>query len=369
MERHPVTSATRGTRRTGLRLVTRVVLVWLVVGCAASVHGCGPAEPVVVSREALGTVVSITAYGEDPAAVRAAVEDAYDVMDSVEREVDAYDAASAISAFNASPYDPVALPASAITALDAVSALGVSAEFSPSLLAVTGLYRFGEGGVVPEPADLTLALVVSRGFGCVGDGTAVFARPATLDARLEPGGSLAPGLDLGGAAKGLALDRAREALRENPAVTAALISSGSSTVTLGTKPDGSAWRIGIEDPRDASAVVATFAFEADGALSTSGDYQRYFEAGGLRYHHILDPATGLPARGLRSLTVAGSSLSGLHSDILSTALFVRGEESAGEYARTAGLALFTVNDKGRTLVVPAPENSGLAVAEEALPKP
>ncbi len=178
-----------------------------------------------------------------------------------------------------------------------------------------------------------------------------------------------PGLDFGGAAKGLALDRAREALRASDAVSAAIITSGSSTVTLGTKPDGSVWRIGIEDPRDTGTVVATFSFDGDGALSTSGDYQRYFEVDGVRYHHILDPATGLPARGLRSLTVAGAGLSGLDSDILSTALFVRGGEAAAAYAEEHGVGLYTVNDEGRTRVVPAPSRSGLSIAEVATPQP
>ena len=113
-----------------------------------------------------------------------------------------------------------------------------------------------------------------------------------------------------------------------------------------------------------SRVVAVFQFTGDGALSTSGDYQRFYESGGVRYHHILDPATGLPARGVRSLTVAGASLSGLQSDILSTALFVRGAEGATDYSQERGIALLVVDDEGRTLVVPAPEDSGVGVAAE-----
>ncbi|MBN1192667.1 MAG: FAD:protein FMN transferase, partial [Coriobacteriia bacterium] len=214
-----------------------------------------------------------------------------------------------------------------------------------------------------------IALAASKTFVRSEGGIGEFMRGDNPDARLNAGGELAPGLDLGGAAKGLALDRAREVLRASGAVSAALISSGSSTVTLGTKPDGSVWRIGIEDPRDPDSVVATFAFEGDGALSTSGDYQRFFEAEGRRYHHILHPATGFPVQGLRSLTVAGSTLSGLDSDILSTALFVRGVDEASDYARDHGIALYSVDSEGRALLVPAPEGSGLTVAEEATPEP
>jgi thiamine biosynthesis lipoprotein len=344
-----------------LVLITAMSLVTLV--------GCGADEPVIVSREALGTVVSITAYGEDEEAVRAAIEGAFGAMNAVEASLNAYDPNTPLSQFNATPYKPVALPADATAILDTVAAIGVSADFSPTLLGVTKLYNFEGGGTVPDPADLALALAASRTFTRSDGGVGEFMRGDNPDARLDTGGALAPGLDLGGAAKGLALDRAREVLRASGVVTAALISSGSSTVTFGTKPDGGVWRIGIEDPRDPEAIVATFAFEGDGALSTSGDYQRYFEADGRRYHHIIHPATGLPARGVRSLTVAGTSLSGLNSDILSTALFVRGADEARSYATDNGIALYVVDDGGRALVVPAPEDSGLSVAEEAKPKP
>lgn len=349
----------------------RTLIALLALTCALSTAaGCIPADaPVVESREALGTVVSITAYGPDEAAVSDALDDAFAAMAEVEAELDAYDKTSALAAFNVDPYQPGVLPDTARDILDEIVSLDVSAEFSPSLLAVMRLYAFQEGGHVPESADLALALLAARRFGCDGDGRASFSRLATVDARLEPGGELAPGLDLGGAAKGLAMDRARESLRASGAVTAALITSGSSTVTLGTKPDGSAWRIGIEDPRDPETVVATFAFTADGALSTSGDYQQYFEADGRRYHHILDPETGLPASGVRSLTIAGTALSGLDSDILSTALFVRGIDGAAAYADEHDLALYAVDDEGQALLVPAPESNGLTVAETATPQP
>jgi thiamine biosynthesis lipoprotein len=214
----------------------RTLIVLIAAACAlAPAAGCGsPDEPVVVSREALGTVVSVTAYGPDEAAVRDAIDDAFTVMAEVEAELDAHDGSSALAAFNASPYEPTALPDTAREILDEIVTLGVSAEFSPSLRSVTSLYAFEDGGRVPDPADLALALLAASRFGCDGDGGASFARLATVDARLEPGGELAPGLDLGGAAKGLAMDRARESLRSSGAVTAALVTSGSSTVTLGT---------------------------------------------------------------------------------------------------------------------------------------
>ncbi|MDY0340397.1 MAG: FAD:protein FMN transferase [Coriobacteriia bacterium] len=342
------------------RITAVLLLITLVV-----LPGCSLADPVVVSREALGTVVSVTAYGEDESAVRAAIDDSFTVMAEIAGPLDAYTSGSDTAAFNRQPYTAGPLPPRAADILDEIEALEVGDAFSPTLFAVTRLYDFEGARTLPDTDDLALAVTASDRFVRQEDGTALFSRLMDTDVRLEPDGPLAPGLDLGGAAKGLALDAARESLRGSDAVTAALISSGSSTVTLGTKPDGGVWRIGIEDPRDLSRVLAVFSFEGDGALSTSGDYQRYFEVDGERYHHILDPTTGLPARGVRSLTIAGASLSGLDSDILSTALFVRGAHNALAYAAEHGAALMVVDAEGRTLVVPAPENSGVTVSEEA----
>lgn len=340
----------------------------VLFGAMLALGGCSK-KPVVVSREALGTVVTVTAYGEDEEAVAAAIEGAYAAMAEVEGQLDAYNNASAIAQFNANPYTPAPIPADANTILDEISVLGVGADFSPTLLGVVRLYDFEGSPKVPSDADLALAVAQAKTFRRNPDGTVEFMRGDNPDARLDAGGLLAPGLDFGGAAKGLALDRARESLKASGAVTAAIISSGSSTVTFGTKPDGGDWVIGIEDPRDPERVVATFTFEADGALSTSGDYQRYFEADGRRYHHILHPSTGRPADGLRSLTVAGTSLAGVHSDILSTALFVMGPGEAQEWATDHSIAMYAVDTGGRALVVPAPDDSGLKVDEKRDPEP
>lgn len=283
-------------------------------------------EPLRDSREALGTVVAMTAYGPDEAAMRATADVAYAAMEAVETELDAHDPDSAIGRVNAAP-DPefTALPPRGEAVLDAICVLEVREWFSPQLWAATAAWGFEEGGRVPTDAELATALADGR-------------------------------WDFGGAAKGLALDEAAAALEADRTVSAALISSGSTTLAFGSKPDGEPWRIGVEDPRDTQAVIATVEATGDITVSTSGDYQRYFERDGVRYHHILDPVTGMPARGLWSLTVIGD-ISGLDSDILSTALFVAGADSAIAYAEEHGLGLVLVNDEGRTRVVPGPQGA------------
>lgn len=334
---------------------------WLVAAAVAvSATGCAAQQPPVrESRPVLGTIVTVEAYGPDASSTRRAIEAAFDAITGVEHALDAYSPTSTIAAFNADPYHEQPLPAEAVEILDAVEQLGVSDAFSPTLLSVVRLYGFDSTPSVPPEDDLALALAATRTFSRTTSSTAAFGRLRVSDPRLDPGGRLAPGLDFGGAAKGLALDRAREALRAR-GVRAAIVTAGSTTVTLGTKPDGSPWRIGIEHPRDTATVMAIAEWTGDGALSTSGDYQQFFERDGVRYHHILDPRTGVTARGLQSLTVAGR-ISGLESDVLSTALFVRGQEGALAYARERSVSIWLVDSSGRVRSSNAASEAGVTV--------
>ena len=137
-------------------------------------------------------------------------------------------------------------------------------------------------------------------------------------------------VDLGAVAKGYAADQLARLARER-SITSALLDLGQSTIlALGAKTDGSPWRIGIQDPQG-EGYLGVLELEGQ-AMGTSGGYQRYFERDGVRYWHIMDPATAAPARsGLLSVTVV--SPSGLTCDGLSTALFVMGLERGARFWR------------------------------------
>ena len=140
---------------------------------------------------------------------------------------------------------------------------------------------------------------------------------------------LVPGteVDLGGAVKGYASAKLMDIFRAN-GVTSGLVNLGGNVQVLGAKPDGSFWRIGIEDPEKEGNIAALSLM--DTAAVTSGGYERGFEEGGRRYHHILDPETGYPADGgLLSVTVVTED--GALADMLSTALFVMGREKAERF--------------------------------------
>ena len=159
-------------------------------------------------------------------------------------------------------------------------------------------------------------------------------------AKLENGASL----DLGAIAKGFAAQKSIELLQQ-AGVETALLSLGGNVQTLGAKPDGSKWAVGIADPDAPSEHAAVVEFEGSMALVTSGGYQRYYEIGAERYHHIIDPKTGFPAENeLASVTILAKN--GTMADAYSTALFVMGLEQAVDFWRhqTDFEAVFILKD-------------------------
>lgn len=135
-------------------------------------------------------------------------------------------------------------------------------------------------------------------------------------------------LDLGAVAKGYAADKGVGLLKDS-GVKSAILNYGGTVAAVGSKPDGTLWKIGIADPDNPSGYVG-FVSCKDKIVATSGGYERYFEKNSRRYIHILDPKTGFPVDNeISSVSVVSDS--GVRSDALSTALFVMGREKALEY--------------------------------------
>ena len=135
-------------------------------------------------------------------------------------------------------------------------------------------------------------------------------------------------IDLGGIAKGYTSSKVMDIFKEN-GISSAVISLGGNVQTLNGKPDGSDWRVAVENPADTGSYIGVLSIK-DKAVITSGGYERYFKQDGKTYHHIIDPSTGYPAEnGLVSVTIVSSD--GTLADGLSTSLFIMGEEKAAEF--------------------------------------
>jgi thiamine biosynthesis lipoprotein len=132
-------------------------------------------------------------------------------------------------------------------------------------------------------------------------------------------------LDLGAIAKGYGIDRANRVLRSR-GVKHAIVTVGGDLFALGNSPEGEPWTVGIRSPHDHDALAATLRV-SDRAVATSGDYERFFQWHGMRYHHLIDPATAAPRRTLfHSATVLAGSC--MHADAASTSVFGLRREAA-----------------------------------------
>ena len=149
-------------------------------------------------------------------------------------------------------------------------------------------------------------------------------------------------IDLGGIAKGYAVDRCVELLREQ-GVTQGMVAAGGDSRIIGDRM-GRPWTVGVQNPRNEREMIALLPLE-DTAVSTSGDYERYFEEDGVRYHHIINPSNGDSARDVRSVTILGPE--GLFTDALSTAVFVLGlDKGLGLIDELPGIDAVVVDGAG-----------------------
>ncbi len=280
--------------------------------------GCSGEEPARRELTAMDTFMTLTVYGQSPAAAEALLEEAAGEIESLEGLLSVTDPGSEIYRANHCGGGAVSLSDPARELLENALALceetggALDVTVYPAVRAwgfTTGDYR------VPEEAELS-ALTDRIDYTQISlDGGSL-----TLPDGME--------LDLGSVAKGWTGDRLMSLFRE-AGVASAIVELGGNVQALGEKPDGSPWRVAVQSPEGGYAGVLEI---KDKAVVTSGGYQRYFERDGEAYIHIIDPATGHPAKtGLASVTIVADS--GLRGDGLSTALFVMGRERAENFWR------------------------------------
>jgi thiamine biosynthesis lipoprotein len=154
-------------------------------------------------------------------------------------------------------------------------------------------------------------------------------------------------IDFGGIAKGYAVDRAKDILISR-GIKNSLINLGGNIFALGNAPGKKNWRIGVHDPRNKGKLLHSFEL-TNRAISTSGNYERFFEIRGKRYSHIINPITGIPCQGIISVTVVADSAE--EADALSTAIFVMGEEKGLNLAKSIkGIKVLILKEDGRVIL-------------------
>lgn len=303
-----------------IRRMALFLCVLLLGGCGNPAASAGnesaAADESTIDFFAMDTYMSVRAYGAD----RALMERITAMVQSLEGELSATDGTSAVHALNADRAAELSEDGGYLLrralALCAETGGALDISIYPIVRAwgftsADGAYRVPDG---EEIAALLRNVDYSR-IRCEGT-------QAWLPAGME--------IDLGAVAKGFTGDKIAALLRE-AGVESALLDLGGNIQTVGTKPDGSAWRVAIRSPEgeDILGVIPV----ADQAVITSGGYERYFvDDQGRLWWHIMDPFTGYPAQsGLVSVTVVGDE--GLYCDALSTALFILGEGGAIRFWR------------------------------------
>lgn len=272
--------------------------------------GCAPAAPLSGSGLYLDTAITITLYDtRDPSVLEACFQQIADLESLLSRTVEGSDVWN-INHAGGEAVEVAEETAELIrTALDYADKTGGALDIS--VAPASRLWDFkAESPSLPDEEELAQAASHI-------DWTKIELQGCTVrlaDPKME--------LDLGAVAKGYIADRVAQSLREQ-GVESALLDFGGNIVALGGK-EGRDWTIGIRSPQDGEALAAAVAVR-DCSVVTSGTYERGFDLGGVRYHHILDPQTGWPVdNGLASVTIL--SARSVDGDALSTACFVLGEE-------------------------------------------
>ena len=323
----------------GRRLTALALLCALLAGCAP---GKQETQPLSATVLAMDTVMTLTLYPVEGDDGQAAMDGLQQTLEQLDAALTAGEGGEA-AALNAAGGEWTAVPQSgALLAQTLELARLTGGTLDPTAYAAVKAWGFADGNyTVPAREELEQLMAAI-------DYTQVEVSEDGSQARLTPGQQL----DFGATAKGWAGDLLRQQL-EQGGITSALLDLGQSSIAaVGTKPDGSPWRIAVQDPAGDSGDYVGILELSGRSMGTSGSYQRYFEQDGVRYCHIIDPATASPARsGLAGVTVVADSC--LLCDGLSTALFVMGlEEGVRFWRENSGLEfdVIFITDAGEIFV-------------------
>ena len=317
-----------------------------VVSCTSRQEASSPVtpsspSPVTLKRAQvlMGTIVEITAVAPNEGVAHAALSAGFQEIRRLEQLLSTWIETSELSLLNqAAGREPV--PVSADT-FDLLTRAMEAAEytdggFNIAIGPVVQLWSVTEAQRIPSAMELEIAKPYV-------DYRRIRLDPVRRTVFLEKAGMR---LDVGGIGKGFAAEKAAAVMRELGA-TGGLVAAAGDFRMFGRRADGTAWPIGILHPRESGKVLGTLD-ATDEAVSTSGDYERFFIKDGIRYHHILDPETLQPARLCQSVTILAPDAT--WADALATGVFVMGPVKGMALIERLGFGAVIVDAAGRVTV-------------------
>ncbi len=312
----------------------------LALFLAAGQLGCSRTgeQQVTRTRFLMDTQVTVTLYGVDERKADTITKEAFAEMERLEGIFSRHIEGSDMDRINrAAGLEWTEVSPEVILVLQKALEFSRLTEgaFDPTVAPLLELWGFGEeeDERLPSAAEIEEALLLV-GYEKVEideEGYRVFLAEEGMR------------LDLGGIAKGFIVDRGQQVIEEW-GVKGSFVNAGGDINISGSKPDGEQWKVAVQDPREPQKWVAILHLD-QGSVATSGDYQRFFEVDGERYHHIIDPESGWPALGVTNATVLASDT--LTADALSTVVFVLGTERGLELLETlADVEGVLIDNKG-----------------------
>jgi len=307
----------------------RLLLLFLALSLLLS--GCGQKQQEKQTKQlfAMDTIMELSVYG-----AASALEDAEALILATEAALSATDSSSELYRLNEAGTLEISDATTDLLRTCLTLQEQTDGAFRPDLYRLTKLWGFTTGEYrVPSREEIDAVLAPLSGETVCLEGNTASITGVEVD--------------FGAIAKGYVSQQVAELWRSQG--ISGILSLGGNVQTVGAKPDGSPWKVGIRSPFDDSTSIGTLSLGETAAV-TSGGYQRYFEEDGVRYSHIMDASTGYPAKsGLASVTVLCED--GTLADAYSTALYVMGLEKATSFWREAGnFEMVLVTDEGSIYV-------------------
>ncbi|WP_373973768.1 FAD:protein FMN transferase [Chitinibacter sp. SCUT-21] len=310
--------------------------------------GCGKNELYQQESYVFGTRVQISIYGLDEAVAAKHAGAVLSELDRLHKKLHAWQPSEITRLNNAIKNgETITADVELIEMLNAAKKYAQQSDqlFNPAvggLVTLWGFHRDTFAPVTPDAQSLAILLAAQPSLNDL-----------TIDGASISSSNPAVEIDLGGFAKGWALDHSAKYLRQQRVLNA-LINIGGNVLALGKK-DQEPWTVGLQHPRQPEAM-ATIALKNGESIGTSGDYQRYFMLNGKRYSHLIDPRTGQPAQGVQAVSVIAppSYNAGAISDVATKPMLIGGVNTSWKYAQRFGLEdVLLINEQGDAFISPS----------------